>query len=254
MKTIAEALVNERQKKNMTLEQIASRTNIKLKSLQALESGQFDLLPGSFYFKNYVKSYLRAIECDEASFYKQYGGKVDDIASRSGEQDHVYYPKLKYSRFKKHSFIYSTLIVLIMFGVIVALLFVYGGKEKIFHQLSRLSPVESAPEQAPIAVDIWEIPATPNTFNLDYAPVHVEIRFLKNCWTQVFRGTEKIVEKVFQQGETAIYDGYRYQIVLGNPTAVQFFLNNKEVTYLKALSRSEKIEINPATVAEILQK
>lgn len=255
MKSIAEALINERKKKNITLEDISVKTNIKLKSLQALESGQFDLLPGSFYFKNYVKSYLRAIDCDEETFFRQYGEKVDDVAFGSGERSEVYYPKLKYSRFKKHSFLYSILIFLIVFGIAIVVLFMYNGKEKIFHSLSQLTTIKSTEETpTPITTQLWQMPASSSTFSLDYAPIRIELKFLKNCWTQVIRDTEKIQEKVYQEGETAVFTGYRYQIMLGNPAAVQFILNGREVAYLKTLNRSEKMEINPATVAEIWQK
>jgi cytoskeletal protein RodZ len=123
MKTLAEALVNERKKSDITLEQIARKTNINLKALEAMEHGEFKKLPGEFYFKNYIKSYIRAVEGDVEAFFETYGELVDAIASNTVEKPRVSFSKLRYSRFKKRNFIVLLLLFVIL--VVMAVLYIY---------------------------------------------------------------------------------------------------------------------------------
>jgi Helix-turn-helix domain len=69
--------VTVRQKKNISLEQIAEQTKIGVRSLRAIENGDFGKLPGGIYNTSYIKQYARAIEFDEqellALYYKVTG-------------------------------------------------------------------------------------------------------------------------------------------------------------------------------------
>ena len=74
---ILTAAVTVRRKKNISLEQIAEQTKIGVRSLRAIEDGDFDKLPGGIYNTSYIKQYARAIDFDEqellALYYKVSG-------------------------------------------------------------------------------------------------------------------------------------------------------------------------------------
>jgi len=249
MKTLAEALVNERKQKNVSLEQIADQTNIKLNALQALERGDFNRLPGKFYFKNYVKTYLQAIESDEKEFFRQYGEIVNKIAFNIAEEkESIYYPKLRYSRFKKRSVILTLVVIAAVIIAAVAGAYYYPGNKKVF---SILKPDSVALEVPDIPVTV---PHLSGAMTSDRAPVRVEIDFIKGCWLQVIKGSDKIIEHVFNAGDKAVVNGYDIQVTMGNPSGLRFLLNGKEVKYLKTLARSERMVINPVTLSGILER
>ncbi len=56
---IGPILKRVRVEKNISLEEIAEATKIRVKYLQAIEDEQFDLLPGAVYAKGFVNTYIR---------------------------------------------------------------------------------------------------------------------------------------------------------------------------------------------------
>jgi cytoskeletal protein RodZ len=60
------ALSAVRESRGVSLQQIAGSTKINLFYLKAIESGEVDKLPGSFYARSYIRQYARAIDyCEE---------------------------------------------------------------------------------------------------------------------------------------------------------------------------------------------
>jgi cytoskeletal protein RodZ len=254
MKTLAEALVNERNMKEISLEFVSQKTNIKIRALEALERGDFENLPGKFYFRNYIKSYLHAIGGDEKDFFDQYGDIVNRIAFKTNEEEDVSYPKLKYSRFRKRSIVLSLVVIAVILVVSATAYYVYTGKKNPFRGWQIFGSGTSAVTQLYIPADALHIDAPVDNFSLDRWPAQVKIIFLQNCWTQVIQGNNKIVEQVYQKGDTANFRGYRFQVTIGNPAGVKFILNGKELTYLKTLPRSERIVINPTTIKGLMSR
>lgn len=65
MDHFGEALRGERQRRSVSLEDIAQTTKVTVRSLQALESEAFDQLPGGILSKGIVRSYVRCLGLDE---------------------------------------------------------------------------------------------------------------------------------------------------------------------------------------------
>src|SRR5690348_18218410 len=71
-----------RQNRGISLQQIADTTKISIRSLQAIEQGDFKKLPGGIYNTSYIRQYARAIDADEteilAAYYSVMGTAVDE--------------------------------------------------------------------------------------------------------------------------------------------------------------------------------
>src|ERR1700680_1623090 len=65
-------LASTRQKKAISLEQISETTKIGMRSLEAIEAGEFQKLPGGVYSTSYIRQYARAIDFDEALILEVY--------------------------------------------------------------------------------------------------------------------------------------------------------------------------------------
>jgi cytoskeletal protein RodZ len=61
-----------RQVKGVSLREIADTTKISLRFLQAIEEGDFDLLPGGIYNTSYIRQYARAIDYEETKLLEYY--------------------------------------------------------------------------------------------------------------------------------------------------------------------------------------
>jgi cytoskeletal protein RodZ len=61
-----------RKNRGITLEQISNVTKISVRTLEAIEHGEFRKLPGGIYDTNYIRQYARAIDYDESAILAVY--------------------------------------------------------------------------------------------------------------------------------------------------------------------------------------
>ncbi len=80
-----------RSNRGISLKQISESTKISIRSLEAIEQGEFRKLPGGIYNTNYIRQYARAIEYDESAllaFYNRemarYEGTLGDGSKGKG--------------------------------------------------------------------------------------------------------------------------------------------------------------------------
>lgn len=77
---IGQVLANEREKKGLSVEQVAAATKIKEPFLVAIESGNFRNLPSSAYAFGFVRNYARFLNLPEektlALFKREYDAKT----------------------------------------------------------------------------------------------------------------------------------------------------------------------------------
>src|SRR5205809_1249680 len=70
-----------RRNRGISLEQIAEMTKISIRSLEAIEHGEFGKLPGGIYNTSYIKQYARAIDYDESAILAEYHLEMNRAAS-----------------------------------------------------------------------------------------------------------------------------------------------------------------------------
>jgi len=89
LRKFADELKNTREKNNLTIEQIFSKTRIDKKYLLAIEEGNFSILP-EVYIRAFVKEYAKAIQLDPTEvlekFERAQKGLVDEDTSEKVSQ------------------------------------------------------------------------------------------------------------------------------------------------------------------------
>ena len=74
-------LTTIRRNRGISLEEIAASTKISMRSLKAIECGEFKKLPGGIYNTNYIRQYAKAIDFDEfelLAYYNSHAGVGPD--------------------------------------------------------------------------------------------------------------------------------------------------------------------------------
>jgi cytoskeletal protein RodZ len=66
-----------RRNRGISLEQIAEATKIGVRTLEAIEQGDFRKLPGGIYNTSYIRQYARAIEFDESELLAYYHSTIE---------------------------------------------------------------------------------------------------------------------------------------------------------------------------------
>jgi cytoskeleton protein RodZ len=77
--SFGENLRREREKRNLTLEQISQSTKIGTRMLQALEEDRFNQLPGGIFNKGFVRAYARCLGLDEDQTVTDYLEASGDV-------------------------------------------------------------------------------------------------------------------------------------------------------------------------------
>jgi cytoskeletal protein RodZ len=82
-----------RRNRGISLEQIAESTKISIRSLEAIEQGDFRKLPGGIYNTSYIRQYARAIEYDECAliaFYTREMARSEDAPRKGSNGNGIY--------------------------------------------------------------------------------------------------------------------------------------------------------------------
>lgn len=84
-------LATIRRNRGISLEQIAESTKISVRSLEAIERGEFRKLPGGIYNTSYIRQYARAIDYDEtailAFYHREMSGKEAQPVRKAESKD-----------------------------------------------------------------------------------------------------------------------------------------------------------------------
>jgi len=247
MAEIGESLKIEREKRGIPLEQVSQKTNISVKFLEALEEGDYHLIPGTFYLKGYIRNYLQVLDADVDEFFAAHQNLLESSGFSKEDGAKRLIPKLRYSRFKRRNLFLNLFTILIIILIVAGSLFYLYQKNML-------------PGWAYIFKNV-NLPATGITidpgvgeFDVDRSPVNIRINFSDRCWTLLRRGNGERIEKTYEKGDRLTFSGYELFLYIGNPAAVTLYLNEQEVTYLKTLTQPERLEINPGNLRRILNK
>lgn len=71
-----------RQKRGVTLEQIAEKTKISMRFLRAIEDGEYEKLPGGIFATSYLRQYAAAISFEESELLGHYNTLVNPAPSQ----------------------------------------------------------------------------------------------------------------------------------------------------------------------------
>ena len=75
-------LATIRKNRGISLEQISAATKITVRSLEAIERGDFRKLPGGIYNTSYIRQYARAIDYDETAILRVYYREMGSTEAR----------------------------------------------------------------------------------------------------------------------------------------------------------------------------
>ena len=80
--SIGQALRVEREKSNLSLQDIAEQTRLSNANLTALEAGDFESLPGIGYIPGYIRNYCKAVGIDSAPHIASFKSLSDDVTRK----------------------------------------------------------------------------------------------------------------------------------------------------------------------------
>jgi len=124
---IGARLKEAREEKGISLDSLQETTKIQKRYLQAIEEENFNILPGKFYARAFIKEYALAVNINVDELFKEY----EDDLPKPEEQASTQYTRMQRTRketnLSKNSALFSiiptVIVVLLIIGVIFAVWF-----------------------------------------------------------------------------------------------------------------------------------
>ncbi|GGH81989.1 cytoskeletal protein RodZ [Pullulanibacillus pueri] len=86
MSELGQVLKEAREAKGLSLDEIQETTKIQKRYLAAIERGDYQILPGQFYIRAFIKSYAEALGLDTQEIFSQYGKEIPQPVQPEIEQ------------------------------------------------------------------------------------------------------------------------------------------------------------------------
>lgn len=126
---IGERLREARLGKNLSLESIQETTKIQKRYLTAIEEGKFDILPGKFYARAFIKEYAAAVGLDPNELLDEFQEEIP----QTEEDDNVQYTRIQRSRRENAatksptflSFLPTIIVIVLVVGIVFAAWYFY---------------------------------------------------------------------------------------------------------------------------------
>ena len=248
-------LRRQREMREISLRDIADRTKISLRYLEAMEDNRFDLLPAPIFAKGFLREYARYVGLSPDEVVNHYlsvqqpgaseeeGVKKD--ATLAGQRPHRPKPVRNWTYG-----LFLALAVLLLVGLVAGL--AWYAKQRSENPAADVTPppiaAPPAPEAAPVAAPL----ATPER---PKAPLEVTLDFTKECWVEVTADGKRVLAQVMAQGESLPVEAQQtVQVTLGDTSAAEIQVNGLPYPLNGKQGEVREVVIDLETVRQLKEK
>lgn len=260
MSDLGQLLKKARHEKGISLEYLQETTKIRKTYLEAIEEGNYKVLPGNFYVRAFIKSYSEAVGLNPDEVLRLYRNVIPGAASEPYTEPLRKKGRKSFNTDRLSK--WASTLLMWCFPILIAVLIyvfydkIYEGKPKpvenetkITEQLEPIDPPEkeiiTPPEPAKEPIDekiVEEPPPEPevefvvgdaetyiyNVSNTD--KIIFEINLIGgDCWFSIKEGNntgKKIIEKSYRKGDSDIIElDQSLYVRMGNPGNVEIKVN-----------------------------
>ena len=273
VKKFSEELKEQRIKIEMSLQQLHAKTRIDIKFLEAIENGNFEILP-EVYLRAFIKDYAKTVGLDQEVTLKKYdAAKSGKLLDEEISSEQIEHEKGKVSDARKytaeeilppepyesHSSRRSKNNIYLGVGAVIFLLLIVIGYLYLFKNPSDIiteRPYEeivaenkAAESETPVKVDsdqsvtndTLKSTAINDTLNL-------VIKSRSTSWLLVKTDdSSSIFDFILRPNtEKQLLAAKRFNITVGNSAGVEFILNGNHLNFSGGPKEVKRIEINKA--------
>ncbi|MGB9835823.1 MAG: helix-turn-helix domain-containing protein [Candidatus Saccharicenans sp.] len=236
MESLGKQLQNEREKKGINLKDISLQTKIGLRHLEAIENDRLDLLPGGFFTRQILKTYLTSIGLNPQDWLAKY------LAAGLIESEETLARKPKKSESDRSDVLRKLFSGLVVLAVILAVgalvLFSIKSSKKTAENLKKQATVQMTAEKKENEAEIPKTQEVPADRALktaaeaapapEYQGLNLELNFTEECWIQVYADGRLVLDGLKLEGyKTTVKAENELQINIGNAGALTYSLNGK---------------------------
>lgn len=190
-------LRQQREMREIHLNEISDRTKISLRYLRAMEQDNFELLPGLIFVKGFLREYAKyvGLNPDEVvNFYLSTQTEPEDMAEMAEEPPA---PSRPWGRG-----LLLAVIGILLLALVSYFLFSYLGRER--EGSADSAPPFGAPvDTVSVRQEVAAVTDSPAEEEDESKPLAVTLDFSEDCWVEVVvDGGEDRLDRRFVQGES----------------------------------------------------
>ena len=225
LQTVGEILRAERVKKGLTIKDIENAISIRALYIDAIEEGNYGIVPGEVYLKGFIRNYATFLGLDSQQImevYRQNKEQSDEKAPVAPPAETAAAPPAAAS---DGGFTKWLAIAVVAAGVVAGFAWWSAGSK------TTEPPAHKQPEQAA------QQPASPAAPRQSAQPaksaaskVVITATYNGQCWTQITADGKEIFEGIPKKGESFTWEASnRITAKFGNAGAVDLVYNGKVV-------------------------
>ncbi|MDD8030933.1 MAG: DUF4115 domain-containing protein [Acidobacteriota bacterium] len=229
MESLGKELQKEREAKGISLKDISLQTKIGLRYLEAIEEDRLEYLPGGFFTRQILKTYISAIGLEPAEWLQRYqkSGLIpgEPQVSRAPAKPEKQKRELKVD---KIIWIALTVIVLALFIFLIYLSITTSKKDTKAGQSGQEARAEVViPYEEPLTQEGSAV-ITPEPAPYLVPGLNLELNFDEDCWLQVFADGNLVVDGLKLKGsKIQVKAESELMINLGNAGGVSYKINGQ---------------------------
>ncbi|WP_223700154.1 helix-turn-helix domain-containing protein [Sutcliffiella deserti] len=268
MTEIGNRLKQEREAKNMSLEDLQTTTKIQKRYLIGIEEGNYAIMPGKFYARAFLKQYAEAVGLDPEELFEEYQSEIpvndkDEIPALSRVKTRKKVPSKgnsKVMNFLPKLFMLFALIAVCAIIYILVLSFSNGEDNQTVPQQQEAPAEIDAPNQTEDS-DAEETPAEDEAIEEDVQeeePVEetpangtlTEVEKSGTSATLELKDTDQFIVEITSPGETWIEvdnakgNNFYYGLVKEGQTETLDLSQEEEIIFKVGRSFETDISIN----------
>ncbi len=244
---VGETLRKERERQRMTIQEIEEGTSIRASYIEAIESGEYDKMPGRVYAKGFIKNYANFLNLNGDEIVKQFMEevkpavepvKVEDVAEeKKSKTFSVSGRRLEEvgSKISANHLVAAIMVIALLIG---GFFYVNSSSGVEVAQVDTTKPKEvtqvptetvaPAPESAPVTENVVTTPVSAAPAPVD--GVNLQATFSGDCWIMVSADGAIIYEGIMTAGQSAEWKGNQnVSVRMGNAGAVDFVMNGQNI-------------------------
>jgi cytoskeletal protein RodZ len=223
-----------RERRGITLRQIANATKISVGVLEALERNDISRLPGGIFSRAFVRSYAIEVGLEPEETIQEFVAQFRDDSVTAGHRASERFED--YEAVESSQQTASTFLRLVLVSVpIAAIILYFETSGRRMAPIPRTEPVAAAVTvRTPSPIPAVETTAAPvDTPAADPLPIDrltVVVAASRECWISLSADGRKITDRLLQAGEQQKFEAER-EVVLtaGDAAALVVTVNGAEV-------------------------
>ena len=238
MASIGEQFKRERLAKQISLEDIARETKIRVRFLQAIEEDKFDLLPGGVFARNFIRAYAIYLGMDDEEVVKSF------VQQFPASEEKKVFPLLVIEEHKSRRYFYQIVILIILLLILGYILWVNGWifkGENVYNPPQQEERPLTIEKEAAVPPESLEVLPSIEEPSAETSKLSMELRAIDSCWVEISADDRQVAYQLLLPGEkVTLAANQRFVLTIGNAGGVEITINGKRLRPLGELGEVKR--------------